>query len=176
MFEGDLRCQATPAFLVAVLAFAGGFATGEVLQAADWPTYRHDLARSGATEESLPARLYLQWVYKAPHPPSPAWPEPGRELNRLAFDYAYELTAAGGLVYYGSSADHKIYAIELASGMSRWSFFTEGPVRFAPTIEDGRVFACSDDGRLYCLSAKDGTLAWQFRGGPTDERISATVR
>ena len=123
------------------------------------------------TDETLSARLHPQWVYKAPHAPIPAWPEPGRELNRLAFDYAYEITAAGGWVYYGSSADHKVYAIELESGLPRWSFFTEGPVRFAPTIEAGRVFACSDDGWLYCLSAEDGTLLWRFRGGPKDERM-----
>ena len=158
-------------FLVAAVALVNSALPTEGLRAADWPTYRHDLARSGATEETLPARLHRQWVYRAPHPSSPAWPEPGRELNRLAFDYAYEVTAAGGLVYYGSSADHKVYAIELETGRPRWSFFTEGPVRFAPTIQDGRVFACSDDGRLYCLSAKDGALAWRFRGGPRDERM-----
>ncbi len=158
-------------FLVAALACANSIFATEALQAADWPTYRHDLARSGVTEEALSPHLHLQWVYKAPHAPRPAWPEPGRELNRLPFDYAYELTAAGGSIYYGSSADHKVYAIELDSGRPRWSFFTEGPVRFAPTIGKGRVFAGSDDGRIYCLSAEKGTLLWQFRGGPKDERI-----
>ena len=157
--------------IVALLVLGASITMIRTLAAADWPTYCHDLARSGVTDETLSARLHPQWVYKAPHAPIPAWPEPGRELNRLAFDYAYEITAAGGLVYYGSSADHKVYAIELESGLPRWSFFTEGPVRFAPTIEAGRVFACSDDGWLYCLSAEDGTLLWRFRGGPKDERM-----
>jgi len=141
------------------------------LSAADWPAYRHDLARSGVTEEALPAPLHRQWVYAAAHAPKPAWPEPGRELNRLPFDYAYDVTAAGGLAYFGSSADHKVYAIRLDSGREQWSFFTEGPVRFAPAIEAGRVFACSDDGWLYCLSAADGKLLWRFHGGPRDERM-----
>jgi outer membrane protein assembly factor BamB len=157
--------------LVTLILLGTTLAAAKGLWAADWPAYRHDLARSGVTEEALSPPLHPQWVYTAAHPPRPAWPEPGRELNRLAFDYAYEVTAAGGLVYFGSSADHKVYAIRLDSGRQQWSFFTEGPVRFAPAIEAGRVFACSDDGRLYCLSAADGALLWRFQGGPRDERM-----
>ena len=138
--------------------------------AADWPTYRHDLARSGVTRETLAVPLHRQWVYAA-HAPRPAWPEPGRELNRLAFDYAYDVTVAKGVAYFGSSADHKVYAIDLGTGRERWHFFTEGPVRFAPTIEAGRVFVASDDGRLYCLSAADGKLLWRFDGGPRQAKI-----
>ena len=157
--------------MIAVAVFWMGPLLAAGLEAADWPAYRHDLAHSGVTAEDLAASLHLQWSYTAAHPPRPAWPEPGRELNRLAFDYAYEVTAAGGRVYFGSSADHKVYAVDLARGTPRWSFFTEGPVRFAPAIEGERVFVASDDGRLYCLSAADGTLLWQFRGGPRDERV-----
>jgi len=157
--------------LMALVLLGTSFTTAKGLRAADWPAYRHDLARSGVTEEALPVPLHPQWVYTAAHPPRPAWPEPGRELNRVAFDYAYEVTAAGGLVYFGSSADHKVYAIGLDGGRPRWSFFTEGPVRFAPAIDAGRVFVASDDGRLYCLSAADGAPLWRFQGGPRDERM-----
>ncbi len=139
--------------------------------AADWPAYRHDLARSGVTEETLATPLHRQWRHASRHAPRPAWPEPGRELNRLAFDHAYEVVAAEGLAFFGSSADHKVYALDLATGQTRWSFFTEGPVRFAPAIERGRVFVASDDGCLYCLSAADGRLLWRFRGGLRNERI-----
>ena len=110
---------------VALVFLAIGSAVASGLWAGDWPTYRHDLARSGVTEEALSAPLHRQWLYTAAHPPRPAWPEPGRELNRLAFDYAYEVTIAGGLTYFGSSADHKVYAIGLDAGQTRWSFFTE---------------------------------------------------
>ncbi|MBM3500534.1 MAG: hypothetical protein FJX74_17905, partial [Armatimonadetes bacterium] len=139
--------------------------------AADWATYRGDNARSGVTAEAVRAPLHMQWTHRARHAPRPAWPEPGRELHRMTFDYAYEPVVAGGLVFYGSSADHKVYALDLATGRERWSFFTEGPVRFAPAVAEGRVFVGSDDGCLYCLSAADGGLVWRRRFGPRDDRL-----
>jgi len=141
------------------------------LRAADWPQYRHDFARSGVSSEKLPSPLHRQWTYVPAHPPRPAWPEPGRELNRVAFDYVYHVSVANGVVYFGSSADHKVYAVDLATGRERWSFFTEGPVRFAPAVEGDRVFVASDDGWVYCLSASDGRLLWHFYGGPKQEKI-----
>ena len=138
---------------------------------ADWPTYRYDAARSGASPEQLKTPLHLQWVYVPRHAPRPAWPEPGRMLNRMAFDYAYQVAVANGLVYFGSSADHKVYALDLTTGQERWSFFTEAPIRFAPTVTGERVFVASDDGWLYCLSAAKGSLLWKFYAGPRDERL-----
>ncbi|OGV72715.1 MAG: hypothetical protein A3K19_02755 [Lentisphaerae bacterium RIFOXYB12_FULL_65_16] len=140
-------------------------------RAADWPAYAHDFARSCVTAEALPTPLTPQWTWKALHKPRPAWPEPGREANRLAFDYALEVVAAGGTVFLGSSADHKVYALDLATGAEKWSFFTGGPVRFSPTVENGRVMVASDDGCVYCLSATDGTLVWQFAAGPRRDMI-----
>ena len=147
------------------------FGLSSVARAGDWPTYRHDLARSGVTSEALRFPLYEQWSHAGAPAPKPAWPEPGREHNRLPFDYAYDVAVAGGVVYFGSSADHKVYAVDLSTGRARWSFLTGGPVRFSPTIADGRVFVGSDDGWLYCLSASDGKLLWRFRGGRGDDRI-----
>ncbi|MBN2508520.1 MAG: PQQ-binding-like beta-propeller repeat protein [Verrucomicrobia bacterium] len=141
------------------------------LAAGDWPTYRHDLARSGVTSEALPLPLYLQWRHVPRHAPQPAWPEPGRELNRLDFDHAHGVTAAGGLVLFGSSADHAVVALEARTGGERWRFFTEGPVRFSPTIDGNRVFVASDDGWLYCLSLPDGQLLWRTLGGPREEKL-----
>ena len=140
-----------------------------VAAAADWPAYRHDMARSGLTTEPLATPLHLQWTYQSEHKPRPAWPEPGRELHRLAFDYAFDVVVAQGLAFFGSSADHKLYALDLATGRERWSFFTGAPIRFAPTLEGQRVFVASDDGWVRCLNAGTGALIWEFHGGPSRE-------
>ncbi len=140
-------------------------------EAADWPTYRHDIGRRAFTTEPLKTPLQPQWTYAPAALPSPAWPDPVREHHMMEFDYAYQTAVAGGVVYFGSSTDHQIHALDLATGRERWSFFTDAPVRFAPAVTDGKVFAVSDDGYAYCLSARDGKLIWRKRAAGADERI-----
>ena len=141
----------------------------------DWPTYRHDERRSGVSTERIQTPLSLQWVHTPTHPPSHAWsaprPEPVEgllELPRLQFDDAFHVAAVGESVYFGSSADGKVYALDAKSGRVRWQFHTDGPVRLAPTVWRGKVYVGSDDGTAYCLGADDGKLIWKFRAAPSD--------
>ena len=154
-------------------------------QAADWPTYQHDYARTGVARESLLAPFTDGWVHRSRHAPRPAWRGEAKwdgwnkvyDLkSRQIFDYAYHPVIADGLLYYGSSADDKIYCLDAATGEQRWTFFTEGPVRLAPTIAEGRVFVGSDDGQAYCLDAKSGKLIWKTQLGPRDYRIPGNSR
>jgi outer membrane protein assembly factor BamB len=140
--------------------------------AADWPTYRADAARSGYTAQTVPAELSLKWIYHSVHAPVPAWPRD----PRMAFDWAYQVAIADGTLYYGSSADGKLYALDAATGEEQWTFYTEGPIRFAPVVRNARVFVASDDGHLYCLHAEDGSLVRKWRGGPRDERVLGNGR
>ncbi len=131
------------------------------LLAADWPMYRCDAARSGFTAEPLPNQLKLRWVCRSKHPPRPAWPT----SERMQFDLAFQPIIIGDTVVFGSSADDKVYALDAKSGQQRWTFFTEGPVRFAPVGWQDRVFVVSDDGWLYAISLCNGSLLWKHRGG-----------
>ncbi|HEC03162.1 MAG TPA: hypothetical protein ENI81_06450, partial [Phycisphaerales bacterium] len=164
--------QSVVCVLVGVVLF------GSAAFAADWPTYRHDIARTGATSESLPAPLALDWVYVPTHPPRPAWPRPAirpregwEQRHRVIFDDAFQVAAVGDTVYFGSSADNKVYALDAATGKQRWAFFTGGPVRLAPTVSGNRVLVGSDDGFVYCLGDGDGKVLWKVRGGPKDEKL-----
>ncbi|MHC4110827.1 MAG: outer membrane protein assembly factor BamB family protein [Planctomycetota bacterium] len=132
-------------------------------RAADWPTYRHDNARTGCTDESLAAPLTLQWIYTSFHPPRPAWSEPAKRpregvtmLHRVNFDDALQVAIVDNVVYFGSSVDNKVYALDAATGEEHWSFFTDGPIRLAPTVWKDLVLFGSDDGFVYCLKAADG--------------------
>ncbi len=142
------------------------------VQAADWPMYRADSERSNYTPEQLPEELMLQWTYQSPHVPIPAWPT----RNRQQFDRAYQPVIAGGVLYYGSSADCKVYALDAVTGKTRWTFFTDSPVRFAPVVWQDRLFVVSDDGQLYCLVAADGQLLWKLRGGPKIDMLLGNDR
>ena len=94
-----------------------------------------------------------------PAEPVPAWPSPQvgwGELPKLDFDSATHVAMAGDVVYFGSAVDNGVHALDAQTGRRRWTFFTEGPVRLAPTVAGGRVYAGSDDGLVYCLQAADG--------------------
>ncbi len=153
--------------------------------AGDWPMVRCDAARAGATEERLPAVLDLLWTHRPGQAPRPAWPAPARgsywqRLDsiepRVVDDEAFQPVAGGGAVYFGSSADDQVHCLEAATGKVRWTFFTDGPVRYAPVLHNGRVFAGSDDGWVYCLDAEHGGLIWRARCSPDDLRVSGNGR
>ena len=152
-------------FLLAASVFAG-----------DWPAYKMDGARSGVAVEGLSFPLAERWVCEPTQSPRPAWPEPGKELNRTDFDYAFQPVVAGGLVYFGSSADDTVRAVDVKSGEPVWRFTTDGPVRFAPAIAGGKAYVVSDDGFLYCLDAETGELVWRFCAGEGSDRIIGNGR
>ncbi|MFC1508697.1 PQQ-binding-like beta-propeller repeat protein, partial [Candidatus Omnitrophota bacterium] len=45
-----------------------------------------------------------------------------------------------------------------------------------PAVWKSRVFAVSDDGYLYCLSAQDGDVIWKKRGGPEEDMVIGNDR
>lgn len=137
-----------------------------------WRMYRGDAGRGSYTAETMPDSVTLQWTYKPAHAPLPAWPgEP-----RMPFDLAFQPVADAERVYFGSSADNKVYALDAATGQQKWAFFTGAPVRFAPALWKDRLFVVSDDGHLYCLRAVDGELLWKHRPGPGGRMILGNGR
>ena len=104
--------------LLAAVSVCPGLVSGK-----DWPTYRGDAARSGYTDEALPGKLTLRWSY---HPRHAA----GAGLAARRADGVRSRVPRGGRsgrVFFGSSADGKVYALDAASGEERWSFFTDAP-------------------------------------------------
>jgi len=153
------------------------------LRAEDWPTYQHDAARSGISSERVPVPLVESWVFQPTQPPEPAWGPPKAgpvedvlELRRIHFDDAPQVAAAGGRVYFGSSADGKVYCLDAATGRVQWTKMTGGPVRLTPAVWEGRVYVGSDDGYAYCLDGQSGSVVWQFRAAPDPRRVLGSRR
>lgn len=143
---------------------------------ADWPMYQADESRSGTSRDTIELPLARQWSYAARQQPRPAWPDPVKERHRLDFDYAPQLVVADGTVYFGSSADDTLVALDAHTGRHRWVFTTGGPIRFAPAFDNGRVYVASDDGFLYCLHAASGELVWKFHAADVDDQILGNGR
>lgn len=133
--------------------------------------WRYDSQRSAASPDDLPDDLRLQWVRCLPKLKT-AWPD----QSKMRFDAAYEPIVAGRRLFLGSSHDNSVTAYDARTGVEIWKFFTDGPIRFAPAAWQDRLYVVSDDGYLYCLRMNDGSLAWRFRGGPSDRKILGNER
>ena len=124
---------------------------------ADWPTYRHDAARTGRTPSPVPARLAKAWQTDLAAPLSSP-------------------VIADGKVFVAETDAHTVHALDAASGAKAWSRTVGGRVDSPPTIWNGLcLFGCRD-GWVYCLRADDGELVWRLRAAPWDRLIVAYGR
>ncbi|MBN2291379.1 MAG: PQQ-binding-like beta-propeller repeat protein, partial [Pirellulales bacterium] len=138
--------------------------------------------RNGITAEQLALPLEQAWMHKTKRPPMPAWTESPAKHNYLAntynlkprqnFDRCFDVAVAGSRVYFGSSAGGTVTCLDAGGGGKKlWTFFTDGPIRFAPHVTNDRVYFGSDDGYVYCLNAADASIVWKERAGPSGEKI-----
>jgi len=133
---------------------AYGDADGPEASGADWPTYRHDEARSGAATAAVPTELGQAWQT-----------ELGGRLSAP--------TVAAGKLFVAAVDAHTVHALDSATGKRLWSFTAGGRVDSPPTYYQGLVLFGSADGHVYALRGSDGAMAWRFRGAPIDRRMTA---
>jgi outer membrane protein assembly factor BamB len=118
----------------------------------DWPTYRHDAARSGRTARPVDPELALSWQADLGGRPS-------------------AVTIADGRVFVSQIDAHTVHALDAQTGQIVWSKVVGGRVDSPPTIDRGMaIFGCAD-GWVYCLRASDGQLAWRLRAAPGQRRV-----
>ena len=130
-----------------------------------------NVQRTGYAAVELRPPYRTAWIHACAHLPRPAWREPAWEPQRIDFDYAYAISAAGPMVFYASSADHALHALDAAAGREKWKFITDGPVRLAPEFHGRNVLFGSDDGHVYCLARDTGRLVWKYRPDIPDSRL-----
>jgi outer membrane protein assembly factor BamB len=118
----------------------------------DWPTYRHDRARSGRSNSRVGTDLLLGWQQTL----------------------AGKLTApviADNRVYVASTDTHTLHALDAATGEPLWQYTFGGRVDSPPTVYQGLVVCGCRDGSVHALRATDGTLAWRFMASPQERLI-----
>jgi len=120
----------------------------------DWPTYRHDGRRSGATETAVPTNLETAWEADIGTGPS-------------------SLVVAGGKVLVAGVESHTVHALTADDGKEAWQYTADGRVNSPPTVHDGRAIFGSADGRVHCLRAADGALVWRFDAAPGRRLVTA---
>jgi len=120
----------------------------------DWPTFRHDPARSGTTRTRTPSKVEVDWKVMLK----------GKLTSPVA---------AGGKVFVAKPNAHTIYAMDMESGRELWRFIAGGRVDSPPTVYKGLVLFGSADGRVYCVRVSDGQLVWRFLAAPNGQRIGS---
>jgi hypothetical protein len=131
---------------------AYGKAQGGQPAAADWPMYRRNASRFGATDATVSDKLKRHW----------------------RIDIGGRLTPpvmAGDTVFVSAKDHNTVYALDAADGSEKWHYRAGGQVDSPPSILGDLVLFGSADGWIYCLHADDGRLVWRFRAAPTSQMI-----
>ena len=123
------------------------------IREADWPAYRHDGTRGGATPARVPTDLAPLWTAKVTTVASPP-------------------VVAGGRVFVADIHAHTLLALDAADGHVAWNYVAGGRIDSPPTACAGLVLFGSRDGWVHCLRATDGELVWRFKDLP-DKTIGA---
>ncbi len=89
----------------------------------------------------------LLWTFRAPEVSQPA---------------VIRSSPAGddSTVVFGCD-DHKLYAVNAASGTLRWSAATRGSIVASPSVADRKVLVGSLDSSFYAFGLDSGDLVWQ---------------
>jgi len=140
----ESRLQRGPAY---------GQAEGPAAGPGDWPTFRHDQARSATTAKGLE--------------------DTGSNWDTDLGGRLTQPTIAAGKVFVACRDTHTLHALDVKSGKTLWSYTTGGQTDTPPTYWKGLVLFGSADGYVYAVRAHDGVLAWRFRAAPLDQRMMA---
>ncbi len=136
-------------------AYGDGTGLGDAVggpPAADWPTHRHDAARSGCASTVVSSQL------------RPAWKTPvGGRLSSSVI--------ADARVFLASTDAHTVWAIDAEDGKPLWSYTAGGRIDTPPTAHGQTVLFGSADGWATCLRAADGELVWRRRAAPEELRL-----
>ncbi len=128
-------------------------------RASDWPMYRYDARRSGASPAEVPAGVGPVWSTAV---------SAGEPISAPV--------SAGSRVFVSVPNSYEVHALDAETGRQLWSFTAEGRVKHPPTITQGVCLFGSEDGYVYALDVEDGRLVWRYRVAPGTGRIMAYGR
>ncbi len=140
----------------------------------DWPQWRYDTNRSNASDNALPSGFSILWE-KRFTPRVQVWDDP-LNLDLMTFDKQFEPIVLDGKIFVAFNDESKLMAFDLLTGKYLWTFFAEGPIRFAPVGWNQKLFVVSDDGFLYSLNATDGSLLWKYSPAPNSQKVIGNRR
>jgi hypothetical protein len=134
------------------------FCITAVALADEWPTVRHDVARSGRTADEVRGPYAKRWMRFFP----------GEIMTTRM-----EAIVADGRVFVGTYSGH-LYALNAETGETAWKFTAEGAILHSPAVADGVVFFGCEDGLVRAVDIKSGQIAWRSPEKPVPGGFDAS--
>ncbi|MCA9151658.1 MAG: PQQ-binding-like beta-propeller repeat protein, partial [Planctomycetales bacterium] len=149
---------------IAAIHGAGSVSGAGSGSGADWPAWRYDAGHTASAPDALGDDLQLEWT-RTLSPRRTVWDDPLNQ-DMMQYDRIFEPIAMNGLLFVNFNDADKVVAYDLKDGAERWTFYTDGPVRFPAVAHGEEVSFVSDDGWLYTVGQQDGKLRRKFAGAP----------
>ena len=151
-------------------AFAAVQQASSIRSTQEWPTYRHDVRRSGSSGNQISTKLRLRWSAQVAESTESL---SNQEWKLRVGNTITSPVIAEGKVFVGFPEAHSMVALNAETGTPSWQFTAGGRIDTPPTIHSGLCLFGAHDGWVYCLRARDGQLVWRFRAAPMERRILA---
>jgi len=139
----------------------------------EWPMYRHDCVRSGATSAAVASGAFAQLWQTPLVAPRQGLVAADWKDNPYAKGLVTAPVAAGGNVLVAVPDEHLLVALDGTTGARRWSFTAGGRIDTPPSVCEGLCVFGAHDGCVYCVTLAAGDLVWKFRAAPLERRIMA---
>ena len=153
-------------------------------QAQEWPTFKHDMQRTGYSTSPAPGTDEIAWTFGADDGLSSPAVENyrvfvgsmggylyaisvfnGEELWRFkAGDQVSSPTVYGGRVYFGCHDGH-LYALDTLTGKLQQKKNLGDKITAAPALHEGLLFVGTWRGTVYALHASDLSEKWSYQTG-----------
>jgi outer membrane protein assembly factor BamB len=137
----------------------------------EWPTYRHDAWRSGATPMKL-AVSKVAWETSVAAPASGPVAEDWKS-NPYVKGPVTPPVVAGGLVLAAVPDAQRVVALDARTGKPAWTHLAGTRVDGPPTVFEDLCLFGAHDGWVTALRLSDGSPAWRFRAAPREARLPA---
>ncbi len=138
MHRARMACLGT-LIVLAAAAWSGGGA----VRADDWPQFRGNAGKTGATTETLPLPLGVLWVRDLVPP------------GATGTHFSSPVTKDGRVYCAGGNV---LYCMDAASGAVLWQYALPADIFATPAVAGGAVYAVARDGTAVKLSARKGPL------------------
>lgn len=115
-----------------------------------WSTFQAGTERQGCVSVPRIETPRIMWRYEAG---ISGW------LNNPVIDDGAVFVGSAGVAQFSGDRLDGIHSIDLATGNRRWFYTTELDVN-SVSVRNDVVVATGDEGRIWALSARDGTLLW----------------